>query len=128
MGLKTVCPLERMVIGGPPPAVLTTQPFQSQSTPDLTNSLLIPVEMYVYSITSPLILMTSPAAILNLPINSFCPLDTALILSSDNFLLNIPPSLPLSQPLVASLKNSLVTPSLLCVHIHSLSSDLERRL
>ena len=46
----------------------------------------------------PLILITSPTTILNLPINSFCPLDTALVLTSDNSLLNFPPSLPLSQP------------------------------
>ena len=37
--------------------------------PDLTNSLLIPVGMYVYSITCPLILTISPATILNLPTN-----------------------------------------------------------
>ena len=28
----------------------------------------------------------------------FCPLDTALVLTSDNFLLNFPPSIPFSQP------------------------------
>ena len=42
--------------------------------------------VYVYSITCPLILTISPAAILNLPTNSFCLLDTALALTSDNFL------------------------------------------
>ena len=50
-------------------------PFQLQSTPDLTNSLLIPVGMYVYSITYPLILITSSVTTLNPPINTFCPLE-----------------------------------------------------
>jgi hypothetical protein len=61
-------------------------------------SLLIPVGMYVYSITCPIILTTSPAAILTLHTNSFCPLDTALALTSDNLLLNFPPSIPLATP------------------------------
>ena len=59
--------------------------------------------------------------------NSLCLLDTVLVLISDNFLLNFPPSIP-CNPLVAPFKNSLVTPSLLCVHIHSLSPDWERWL
>jgi hypothetical protein len=50
-----------------------------------------------------------------------CPLDTALILSSDNFLLNFPPSI--RNPLVTPFKNSLVMPSLLCVRRHAVSSD-----
>jgi hypothetical protein len=75
-----------------------TYPFQSQSTPDLTNSLLIPVGMYMYSITCTLILTISPITILNLPTNLFCLLDTALVLTSDNFLLNFPPSIPLATP------------------------------
>ena len=54
--------------------------------------------MYVYSITCPLILSTSPAAILNLPINSFYPLDTVLVLTSDNLHLNFPPSPPPFPP------------------------------
>ena len=91
--LKILCSLEWMATG-PPPTVLTTYPFQSQSTLDVTNSLLIPVEMYAYSINCPLILIPSPTAILNLSINSFCPLDTALVLTSDNFL----QSLPFLQP------------------------------
>ena len=92
----------------------------AQSTPDLTNSLLIPVGMYVYSITCPLILTISPTAILNL--HSFCPIDTAL----DNLLLNYPPSIPLATPWW-HLSKTLVTSSLLCAHIHLLSSDWERR-
>ena len=59
--------------------------------------------IYMYSITCPLILITLPAAILNLPINFFCPQDTALVLTSDNLHLIFPltphPSpLPVSQP------------------------------
>ena len=50
--------------------------------------------MYMYSITCPLLLITSHVAILYLPINLFCPLYTALILTSDNFHLFFPPSLP----------------------------------
>jgi hypothetical protein len=69
---------------GPPPTVLTTYPFRLQSIPNL-NSLLIPIGIYVYSITYPLIGITSPTTILNSPINSFYPLDTALVLISDNF-------------------------------------------
>ena len=41
--------------------------------------------MYMYFITSTLILITSPTTILNSSINSFCLIDTALILTSDNF-------------------------------------------
>jgi hypothetical protein len=44
---------------GPSPTILTTYPFQSQSIPNLTNSLLIPVGMYVYFITYPLPLIFS---------------------------------------------------------------------
>ena len=55
----------------------------------------IPTGMYVYSIPCLLILIISPAAILNLLINSFCPLDTALVLTSDNFHLIFPQSTPL---------------------------------
>ena len=70
----------------------------------------------MYSITCPLILITSPASILNLPINSFCPLDTALVLTSDNFHLIFPPFPPLSPTflshnlLVAPFKNSHMMP------------------
>ena len=53
--------------------------------------------MYVYFITYPLILNTSPAAILHSPINSFCSLGTALVLTSDNLLSFSPPS-PLLVP------------------------------
>ena len=49
------------------------------------DSLLIPFGMFVYFITYPLILITSPTAILNLSINLFCPVDTALVLTSDDF-------------------------------------------
>ena len=60
--------------------------------------LLIPVGMYMYSITNPLALIRSPAAIWNLPINLFCSLETALVLTSDDFHSNFPPS-PHSYPL-----------------------------
>ena len=54
-----------------------------------------------YSITWPLILITSHTVILNLPINPFCSLDTGLVLNSDNFHLFFPPlpHLSLSQSL-----------------------------
>ena len=115
-----------------PPTVPTTYPFQSQSTPDLTNSLLIPFEMYMYYITCPLILIVSPTAILNLPINSFCSLDTALVLTSDNFLSIFPLSPPFSflfLPLVTFMQNCHVVLSLLsllinkdlCVQLYQLS-------
>jgi hypothetical protein len=87
----TVSPLELMVTGSPPTDP-TTYPFQLQSTPNLSNFLLIPVGKYVYFITWPLRLITSPTFILNLPINSLCPLDTALVLTLDNFHLIFPPS------------------------------------
>jgi hypothetical protein len=82
-----------------PPTIPTTYPFQSQLTPNLTNFLLIPVGMYVYFITYPQILITSPTAILNTPINSLCPLDPALVLTSDDFQAIFPPTLPVSHPL-----------------------------
>ena len=44
----------------------------------------MPVGMYVYSLTCLLILTTSTTAILNSTINSYYPLDTALVLTSDN--------------------------------------------
>ena len=68
----------------------------------------------------------SPTAILNLPTNSFCLLNTALALTSDNLLLNYPPSIPLATPWW-HISKALVMPSLSSVHIHSLSSDWERR-
>ena len=86
----------------------------------------IPVGRYVYSITCPLILTISPAAILNLPTNSFCLLDTALELTSDNSLLHFPPSIPLATSWW-HLSKTLVMPSLMCAHIQSLSFDWERR-
>ena len=54
-------------------------------------------------ITCPLILITSPAAILNLPINLSYSVDTALVLTTDNFHLIFPPTphpslLPVLQP------------------------------
>ena len=61
---------------------------------------------------------------LNLHTNSFCPLDTALALTSNNLLLNFTLSIPLTTPWW-HLSKTLVTPSLLCAHIHSLSSDWE---
>ena len=68
-----------------------------------TNFLSIPVGMYVYSRTCPLILITSPTTILNLPINFSCPLDAALVLTSDNLHLTFPPThhpspFPVLQP------------------------------
>ena len=72
----------------------------------------------------------SPAAILNLPINSFCPLDTALVLTSDNFNLIFPPSPPLlppsclATPQVSLLKKLFyVMPCLVCVLIEKDISD-----
>ena len=41
--------------------------------------------MYMYSITYPLTQITSPAIILNSPINSFCPLDLALVLVTQKY-------------------------------------------
>ena len=43
-------------------------------------------------------LITSPTGILHLPINSLCPLDTALVLTSNDFHLIFPPSPPLFSP------------------------------
>jgi len=80
---------------GPPPTNLTTYPFWSQSISNLINFLLIPFGiMYMYSLTYALILITSPAAILNLLINLFCTLDIALVLTSDDFHSIFSPSPP----------------------------------
>jgi hypothetical protein len=68
-GTKKVCP----------PTFTTTYPFRSQSISNLTNSFSIPVGMDEYSITHFLLLIRSPAAILNSPINLCLPLDTALV-------------------------------------------------
>ena len=123
--LKIVCPLEWMATG-PLPTVLMTCPFQWQSTPYLTNSLLIPVGMYVYCITCPLILTISLATILNFHTDSFCPLDTALALTSDNRLLNFPPSIPLGTPWW-HLSKTLVMPSL-SSYIRSLLIEKDGRV
>ena len=53
----------------------------------------------------------------------FCLLETALVFTSHNFHLIFHPSpllshFPLSHPLVAPFKNSLMMPSLQCVHIY----------
>ena len=73
---------------------------------NLTNSLLISVGMYMYSRTCSLILITSPATILNLPINFLCPLDTALVLTSDNLhLVPHPSPISVSQPPGGNFKN-----------------------
>ena len=72
------------------------------STANLTNSLLIPDWMYTYFITYPPILIMSPATILNLPVNSLCPLDTALVLISGNLFYIFPPSPPLLPSSVPS--------------------------
>ena len=62
---------------------------------DLTNFLLIPDGIYTYFITYLPIVIESLTTILNSIINSFYPLDTALILTSGNFLFIFPPSPPL---------------------------------
>ena len=77
------------------PTILIFYPFRLQSTPNLSNSLLTPDGMYIYFITCAPILILSPTAILDLPINLLCPLDTALVLPSDSFHSISPPSLPL---------------------------------
>ena len=46
-----------------------------------------PTEMYIYFITYPLLLITSPTIII-----LFCPLETVLVLTSDNFHSVFPPS------------------------------------
>jgi len=70
-----------------------------------TNSLLIHVGMYMYFIMYPLKLITSPPAILNSAINSFCPLDIVLVFHSlHSTLLPVVPYLP-------------------CIHIHLFPSD-----
>ena len=75
--------------------------------------------MYGYSISCPLTLTKSLAAILNLLTNTFYLLESVLALISDNF----PPSIPLANPLVAPFINSLVTPYLSCANKHLLSSE-----
>ena len=76
--------------------------YQSMDDTKITNfinSLLIPAGMCLYSITYPLILIKSPATILNSPINLFCCLETALVLTSDDFFSIFPPTpLPVSHP------------------------------
>ena len=83
------------------PTITTIYPFQSESIPNLTNYLLISVGTYMYLLTYIPVLITSPTAILNSPINLFCPLDTALVLISGNFFSIFPPSPPLlhEQPM-----------------------------
>ena len=78
----------------PPPTIPTSYPFWLQSISNFTNSLLIPVGIYVYSITCPLTLIKSLATILNLLTNSYYLLDLVLALIADNF----PPSFPLATP------------------------------
>ena len=66
-----------------------------------------------------------------MPMNSFCPLDRYLVLTSDDFHYIFSPSPPpscLTFPLVALFQNSHVVPSLLCIYIHLLSSDQKRHL
>ena len=60
-------------------------PLRLNSIPNLTIFLLIHVGMYMYTITYPLILIASPATILYSPLNLFCLLDTALVLTSEDF-------------------------------------------
>jgi hypothetical protein len=109
-----------------------TDGFLNQRRVNVCGHMLkIPVGMYKFSITCPLILITSPTAIFNFPVNSFSALDTALVLTSANFHIIFPPSPPpscLATPLVAFLNNCHEAPSLLHVHIHLLSSDRERHL
>ena len=99
MKLKIVCPLEWMAMF-PPPTILTNYPFWWKFTPNLTNFLLIPDVHVLHNLTPPT-LITSPAAILNQPINLFCPVDLVLVLTSDYF-----PSFCLTPSLVALLHNS----------------------
>ena len=124
---KDSFPLELMATI-PLPTIPTVYPFWLQSTPNLTNSLLIAVEMYVYFIIYPPILITSSSAILNLPINSFCPLDRTLVLISDNFCIQF--SLHPLQPFFLFLSLLALTRNchILCVHIHLFSADWERPL
>ena len=106
--LKTVCPLVFLQL-----TPSSRYPHQISQTP-------FDISWNVYSITYPLILITSPAAILNLPINSLCPLDTALVLTSGNFHLIFSPSPSLLQTPGGTFH---VKPSLPFVHLHLLSSD-----
>ena len=76
-----------------PPIIPKIYTFRSQSKPNLTISLLIPVGRYVYFIINRPMLITCSAVILKSPLNSFYPLYTALVLTSSN-LHSIPPSHP----------------------------------
>ena len=78
---------------------------------------LPPNTTYVFSITCPLILLISPAAILNLPINLFWPLDTTLA-----FPFNFPsiPSSFLQPRLVALFINSHGAIFIVCSHTFTL--------
>ena len=86
--------------------------------------MILSTTMYVYSITCPLTLTKSLAAILNLPTNLFYLLDSVLALTSENF-----PSIhPSRNPLVATFINSLVTQSLrVFSNIYSLPIDKDGR-
>ena len=68
--------------------------------PKIPTNLPLPVAIHTKSQQLPfnscwnvclLLIITSPATILNLPINSSCPLDTDLVLTSGNFHLIFPP-------------------------------------
>ena len=89
--------------------------FRSQSTANLTNSLLIPAEMFVYFIIYP---NTNHIIICKLEFSYLlCPLDTVQIFSDLHF-----PSTPPIPPCFLA-QNCLVTPTLLWVHMHLFSSD-----
>jgi hypothetical protein len=66
----------------------------------------------------PLILITSPANILNSPINSFCPLVTALLIISIEY----SPLLPYPLP-IGSFSKLHVAASLLFIHMNVFSTD-----
>jgi len=71
-------------------------PLQISTHTDLTKSPLIPLGMYMYFIIYSPISITPPSTILNKPINSFYPPDTAPVLNSYNISLSLfhpsPPS------------------------------------
>ena len=84
--------------------------------------------MYVYFITYPLILITSPVAILNSPINLFCPLDTVLVLTPHDvhsIFPTTPPSLIVLYPLWWYFYKTLTWCCLYCVltYTYSLLSE-----
>jgi hypothetical protein len=122
---KIVRPLECMATV-PPPTIQTIYPFQSQSTLNLTNSLLFLLNVHVLFNLPPNINHIIHS---HLQLSSFCSLHTAF---SDNFHSILPPSLPLlpsscSFPSDSSWNYHTMS-SLPFVHTHLFSSDWERYL